>query len=166
MSIKITVGNQTIDFPSSGTSPNWAQAIDDFAIAVSEQLSAIASIYDVSPRVQTLTSDANSNLILAGAVFPNGSVRSFNFYYSIYRSNTVNAYSEEGIVSGTFNTLDSTWTLQQRYQGPRQSDGTAYNTFSMSGDQLTLTTATIGGSYDSVNSTISFNARTNLVSNS
>ena len=49
-------------------------------------------------------------------------------------------------------------------QGTKQSTGALYHTFAMSGDQLTLTTVAIGGSYDSINSKISYSAATELVS--
>jgi hypothetical protein len=165
MSIKITIGDQTINFPSSGTDANWAAAVDDFAIAVADQLAAIASPFDVSPRVQTLSSDSYSQFALPGAAFPDGSVRSFNFNYGIYRTNGTISIAEEGQVNGVYNSSTSSWTLRTEFQGPRQSDGTVYNSFSMSGDQLTLSTVAIGGAYDGTTSKISYFAKTNVVSN-
>lgn len=161
---RITIGSTVIDFPNSAADSNWAPAIDEFAQAVADQLAAIASQFDISPRVQILTSDANTNLIISSAVFPSGSVRAFQFFYSIYRTNTVIALAEQGTVSGVFDDLSSTWILQHEFEGERQSNGTAYHTFSMSGDQVTLDTVAIGGSYDSTNSKISYSAKTLLVS--
>ena len=165
MSIKITIGNQVINFPSAGSDASWSQAVDDFAVAVADQLAGIVSPYDVSPRVQILSSDANSNLTITSAVFPNGSVRSFDFDYAIYRSNGAISIAEEGTVRGVYDTLIAVLSLQHVFLGPRQSNGTLYDSFSMSGDQLTLTTAGIGGSYDGTGSKISYYAKTNLVSN-
>jgi hypothetical protein len=162
--VNITIGNQTIKFPLSGEDALWSPAIIDFAQAVSAQLSAIASPFDISPRVQTLTIDTNPALTIEDAVFPSGSVRSFSLSYSIYRTNGVDVLSEDGLVNGVYDTANSTWYLQHEFNGDKQSDGIPYHTFTMSGDQLQLTTVGIGGSYDSVNSTISYSATTLLIS--
>jgi len=164
MSVRLIIGSQVINFPTNGTDASWGYAVVQFAQAVTDQLSSIASAFDVSPRVQTLTSDANSAIALSGCTFPSGSVRSFNFSYAIYRTNTVTVLAEEGTVSGVYNTDSAIWTLQHEFQGERQSDGSPYHTFSMSGDDLRFTSVAIGGSYDNVNSKISFGAKTVLVS--
>jgi len=166
MSVKLTIGSQVISFPTSGTDQNWAPAVVQFAQAVADQLAAIASQFDISPRVQILTSDTNSGIDISGCSFPSGSVRSFIFSYAIYRTNGValDTLAEDGTVSAVFNTITSTWTLQHEFEGKRQSDGSPYHTFSMSGDQLLLSTVQIGGAYDGALSTISYNAKTNLVS--
>lgn len=164
MSIPITIGNQVINFPSSGESPNWAPALIDFAEAVSLQLISIASPFDISPRAQILTSDANINLNIDQVIFPSGSVRGFSFNYAIYRTNGVISLAETGFVNGVFDTLSSIWTLEHEFSGPRQSDGSVYHSFTMSGDQMQLSTVAIGGSYDSTNSKISYAARTILIS--
>lgn len=166
MSIKITIGNQTIDFPSSGQSPNWAMAVDDFAQAVADQLIAIASPFDIAPRVQTLNNDANTNLNLNGVIFPHEAITAFVCTYSIYRTNGVISLAEQGVINGVYDPLTASWSLQQDFQGPRQADGTQYNVFNISGDQLQLSTVAIGGAYDSINSKISLFARTNLTVNS
>lgn len=162
MSVNITIGTQVITFPESGAAPNWAPAITQFAQAVATQLSGIASAFDIPPSVQVLTSDVNTNLPVNNCVFPNGSVRSFSFEYGLYRTNGVTSLAENGTVNVIYNTLTSNWSLEHEFQGTRQANGSPYHTFSMSGDQLTITTIAIGGSYDSVNSTISYAAKTIL----
>jgi hypothetical protein len=164
MSVKLIIGQQVINFPTSGTDSNYAPAIVQFAQAVTDQLSSIASSFDISPRVQVLTDDVNSAIDVVGCSFPSSSVRAFTFNYAIYRTNDVDSYAENGVVGAVYDTLTSTWILQHEFEGQRQSDGSLYNSFSMSGDQLTLTTVGIGGTYNSVTSKISYNARTNLVS--
>lgn len=168
MSVRLTVGTQVIDFPSSGQDPNWAPAVIQFAQAVTDQLSSIASQFDISPRVQILTTDANSNIVVNSVVFPSGSVRSFTFNYAIYRTNGsgggTTTLAENGTVSGVYKTTTATWALQHEFDGVRQSGGLPYHTFSMSGDQLLLSTVAIGGAYDGTNSKISYGASTILVS--
>lgn len=166
MSTPITIGNQVIQFPTSGESSDWAPAIVDFAEAVSTALQGIASQFDISPRAQTLTSDANTNLNISDVIFPNGSVRGFTFNYAVYRTNSVTALAETGVVTGVYDTLAGSWTLQHDFQGPRQSDGTIYHGFSMSGDQMQFSCSALGGTYDNTNSKISYAAKTILVSDS
>lgn len=163
MSINVTIGNQVIPIPSPGEDPNWASAMDDFCVAVADQLATLSSGFDIAAKVQVLTSDVNTNLNIFDAIFPSGSVRAFVFGYAIYRTNGVISINDSGAIRGQFDTLTSTWFLQHEFVGDRQSDGSQYHTFSMSGDQLQLSTVAIGGSYDSVNSTISYNANTQLV---
>lgn len=165
MSVQLIVGTQVINFPNAGADASWAPAVIQFAQAVTEQLATLSSQFDISPRVQTLTSDANTNLNISGAIFPDGSVRSFRFTYSIYRTNGVTSLVEEGIVSGVFDTLNATWDLQRDFQGPRQSNGIPYHMFSISGDQIQLSTVAMGGSYDSITSEITYSAKTLTIVN-
>lgn len=161
----ITIGSRTIKFPNSGSDASWSQGVIDFAEAVAEQLQAVSSEFDISSRVQILISNTNSGLTISDAVFPNVSVRGFSFNYSIYRVTDSESVAETGFVNGVYNSDTSTWTLEHRFQGPRQNDGQPYHTFTMSGDQLTLNTVSLSGVYDNANSKISYLARTTLVSN-
>jgi hypothetical protein len=165
MSVNITIGNQVIAIPSPGDDPNWAQAIDDAFTAIADQLQATSSTFDISPRVQILTSDTNTNLNLTGVIFPSGSVRSFSFGYAVYRTNGVFSIAENGVITGVYDTLGAQWILGRQFTDNRANgDATLYHTFNMSGDQMQLSTVAIGGAYDSVNSKISFSAKTILVS--
>jgi hypothetical protein len=161
--IRINIGQQTIAFPTSGTDANWAAGVVAFAQAVASQLASVASQFDISPRVQILTSDANTNLNISDVVFPSGSVRSFSFNYAIYRTNATTSLAETGFVNGVYDSLSSTWNLEQEFIGNRQTDGSLFHTFSMNGDQLQLTTVAMGGAYDNTTSKISYAAKTILV---
>ena len=163
-SIPLQIGNTIINFPATGSSPDWSQGVIAFAEAVTTQLLGLSLPSDVLPAVQILTSDANSSLPLVGATFPNGTVRSFNFTYAIYRTNGVTNISETGQVTSVYNTGNAVWEIQRDYEGDKQSDGTSYHSFAMSGDNLTFSSTAIGGRYDSINSKISFSAKTQLVS--
>lgn len=165
MSNNITIGQTVVPFPKSGDNEDWSGPIILFAQAVSNQLATVGSQFDISPRVQVLSTDANVNTNLIGLIFPSGFVRSFSFNYSIYRTNTVISIAETGFVNGVFNTLSSTWNLEHEFSGNRQADGTLYHSFVMTGDQLQLNTVAIGGAYDNANSKISCAAKTILVNN-
>lgn len=162
-SIPLMIGQQTIQFPNSGSDPNWSPAVIDFAKAVTAQLASLGSPFDIAPKVQILTSDANTSLNIQDAIFPSGSVRSFTLYYVTYRQNGVIALVEQGEIKGVFNTLTTTWTLCDQYNGNRQSDGTPWHSFQMSGDQLQINLTAMGGSYNTTLSTLGYSAKTELV---
>lgn len=164
MSVKVTYGSQVISIPESGASPNWAPGIVSAFQAIAKQLQGITSTFDIPPSVQVLATDTNAGLNVQNAIFPSDQVRSFTFSYAIYKTNGAISIAEDGAVKGVYDTLNSLWTLSHTFSGPRQTNGTAYNTFSMSGDQLQLITVPIGGSYDSAHSKISYAGKTILIS--
>ena len=161
---KIQIGTDIINFPNNGSDALWSPAIIQFAETVADTLSGIVSPYDVTPKVQTLTTDGNTGLILIGASFDGGNVRKFSLNYAIYRTNGVLSISEAGILTGTFNTDTVSWEIQDEFIGDRQTNGLAYHKFTIGSEQVFLDTVAIGGAYDNVNSKISFSAKTELVS--
>jgi len=170
MSVTITIDNTVIQFPSTGESAVWSEPIIQFAQAVEEALLASGNPYDIASTVYTLTSNSNTNLDLKGTgeplEFASGVVASFVFNYSVYRvSSNPSGMSQiqVGTVSGVFDDDAGAWSLQHEFAGDTQSDGTAYVTFDMVGDNLTLSSTAITGTYDSTNSKISYSAQTQLV---
>lgn len=168
--IPITVGGVVIQFPNTGSSPIYSEAIIEFAQAVATQLQTIASPYDIAPTVQILTSNVNTNINLSGngtnVSFPSDLVRSFTFSYAVYRvTSTPTTNIQEGTVSGIFNTSAGTWSIQHEFKGNAPL-GVPYCTFDMNAsDELLLSTTSLSpGVYDTVNSTISYSAQTELVS--
>jgi hypothetical protein len=158
----ITIGQKVIPFPASGTDANWSGPVIAFAQAVADQLATVASQFDISPRVLILTSNSNTNVPIPNAIFPSGSVRSFIFSYAIYRTDGVTALDESGTVTGVYNSLSASWDLEHEFQGARQASGAPYHTFSISGDQIQISTVALTGTYDATNSKISYSAKTLL----
>lgn len=164
MSIKITIGSTVINFPSSGTDANWAEAMDEFATAVTEQLAGVGLTYDVPPQVEELIESGTNPIPLAN--FPNVSVRGFTLTYSAYRvaSSPTVSKTQTGTVIGVYDATQNLWTLQHEFTGEKQSNGEPYITFDMNSDSLEVTTVSLGGLYDQPNSKISFTAKTLPVS--
>ena len=167
--IPIQIGTTIVQFPNSGASPLWSEAVIQFAQLVAIQLQTQASPFDIAPTVMTLTNNINTDIPLTGngsnLSFPSGQVRSFSFNYGVYRVSSTNSYTEEGSVTGVFNSDTSSWSIQHDYMGDVQSSGASWLDFDMNGnDELVLTTALIPGVYDGLNSKISYSARTELVS--
>lgn len=164
MSVKITIGSTVINFPTSGTDANWAEAVTEFALAVENELLSVGLITDIAPIVQAIPSAATTQLFtMDGSV-----VRAFTMQYGSYRVSTgVGATSKtvSGVVYGVYNETASTWTIQHEFFGDKQSNGEPYLTFDMNGNILEVTTVAIGGTYDPANSTISYSAKTLPVTN-
>lgn len=163
MSVKVIIGSYVITFPTSGTDANWAEPVSEFAVAVEEKLAQVGLPYDISPQVSPISKDSVQNL----GNFPGSEVRGFTFTYSTYRLATspVTSKIETGTVIGVYNETTSAWTLEHEFAGDKQANGGAYLSFDMSQDTLQVTPVDIGGTYDSINSTISYSAKTVPVSN-
>jgi len=159
----IQVGTQQINFPNTGRDAIWSGTVIQFAEAVSQILLSLSAPNDIPPRVQTLSSDINTLLPLDGCSFANTGVRGFLFQYNIYRTNGVIIITESGTVEAVQN--GGVWTLQHEFTGQSQPNGFPYHSFEMQADQLVLNTTALTGAYDINNSTISFYAKTQLVSN-
>lgn len=158
---RIIIGSDVIEFPTSGTDANWAPAVDQFAVAVEEVLGGIVSIYDVTPQVQEINiggggSDSAATDI-EKCVFDYALLRGFTFYYSLYRTNGTLGISENGTVTGSYNTLTALWEIEHSFSGVRKTNGSLYHIFSMSGNILQLTATAITGSVSG--SKISYSAK-------
>lgn len=161
---KITIGNNVINFPETGSDALWSPAIIQFAESVEDKFNAASNPFDIASKVVILNDNA-STFTLTAAKFDPADVRKFSFNYAIYRKSNTETKIQSGVFSGIYNTIDSTWTFQDEFFGDRKSDGTPYNTFSLNSSyEVELTTQLINGVYDSVNSTISFSGKTELVS--
>lgn len=169
----IQVGNQIIKFPNSGADANWAPAIVQFAEAVGSQLLILGNPGDKSSRVEQLTANGLTNWNIPNATFIGSETRKFTFSYAIMRRNYVTptplSIAEQGVVEGVYNTYLNSWELTHNFTGPRQVgvgvNGLAYHTFNMSGSQLRLTAAAIPEPTNGDYGTISWSAKTELVSN-
>jgi hypothetical protein len=136
MAKRIYIGSYVIDFPTSGTDANWAPAVDLFAQAVEEFLNGLASLYDVSPRTQTLN-DITVETKLDKCIFDPSVLRGFTFNYVIYRYNSSTHLTESGIVNGVYNDNTLAWDLEHQFSGERQApSGDVYHLFTMDNDNV------------------------------
>lgn len=124
MSTIITIQGTTIVFPTAGSSPSWAEAVDDFAVAVEGALSGVVGPADVSPQTLTLDSyNGVSNVNLPNLVFSTAIVRGAIITYSLYRStNSTSAY-QTGQIMIVYNpngTATNKWERARTYVGTNQ----------------------------------------------
>ena len=167
---KIIIGTDVVNFPDNGSDALWSPAVIQFAELVATQLLTFANPYDISPTVFKLNQNSNpTSTFIIGATFDGAYVRKFILDYSIYRIvdvnlPTENAIVEAGVLTGTFNTSSEVWILQDEFHGDKKSDGTAYHAFSINGsNQIELQTQYFPGTMDYDLSTISYSAKTELV---
>lgn len=114
---QIQIGSQLIDFPDSGESPNWAEAMIQFAEAVAEQLSVNSGTYDVSPQSMTIDAyNTATNQDITNLNFPTANVRAAFIYYTVYRTTSTDDADEAGQLVIVYNPNNSTgfkWTMTQ-----------------------------------------------------
>lgn len=119
----IVIGGTTINLPISGSAPNWAPAIIEFAQAVQDALNGLAGPFDVSPQIFVMTSNVNTNVSLPNLSFPTSTVRGAFIRYTVFRSTTgggATTVSEAGNMYVTYNptnTAGSLWEMSRDYVG-------------------------------------------------
>ena len=160
MSVTITIQGTPLEFPTSGTSPDWAPAMVQFAQLVEAALSGVAGSFDVAP--QALTIDAynpGTNIDISSLTFPTSDVRAASIPYAVYRATDSTAVTEGGeifIVYNAANPVSNKWSIAQRVSG-----GDASISFSITDiGQVQFSTTTLSGSNHV--GTISFSARSVL----
>lgn len=142
----ITIQGTVINFPESGTDPNWAPAIIAFAVAVSGALQGVAGDFDVSPQVFTLdpyNPGVNVNIPLLS--FPVSNVLSVQINYSLIRTTTTTNVTDAGVLTMVYNTSNPTgskWELTRT----GNADGGAGITFNVTdAGVVQFTTNTLSG---------------------
>jgi hypothetical protein len=166
MSVRITIGNNVINFPTSGTDANWAQAVTDFAVYASAAINGVVTPYDVIGQ-QTLL--PLSGTVQLNASFDRNLIRSFVLTYAIYRKSDTDgilgpgvSIVEAGQLTGVFS--DSGWIYQRDFTGNKQSNGTSYHSFTNNVDTVEITTSPlVSGAYDTAVSKIVYYAKAEYI---
>ena len=114
---QITIGSTIIDFPDSGSSPNWSEAVIQFAEAVAEQLAITSGAFDVAPQSFSLDAyNTASNVNIPALSFSTSEVRAAFIRYAVYRETTLDNADEAGdiiIVYNPNNSVNLKWTMSQ-----------------------------------------------------
>ena len=146
ISIPIIIQGTIINYPTSGSDPNWSQAMVDFAIAVQNALGSFVGPYDVPPQTFTMTSNAYSNEPLPNLSFPTATVQGAVISYSVYRNSTTETPTETGTIMINYNPLAGAglkWEVSREYIG----DGKV--TFNVTDvGQVEFSSTTLSGTYN------------------
>lgn len=153
ISVTITIAGTIIDFPESGTSPDWAPAVVEFAQAVESALSSLVGTYDVTQQTFALDSyNPGTSIDIPNLSFPTSTVRAAQIKYAVYRATTTANGAESGNILVVYNTALGTWEIERDYVG------NASITFAISTTgQMSFSTTTLAGS--SHTGTLTYEAR-------
>lgn len=146
MSRSITIQGTEIEFPESGESPDWGEAVEEFAIAVEGALDGVAGAFDVSPQVMNIDAynPTSSATDVSNLSFSTATVRAAVINIAVSRqTNTTKAteISVLQIVYNSSNSIGSKWEMTRECTG----DGSITYTITDAG-QIQFETATVSGS--------------------
>lgn len=119
----INIQGTIINFPDSGSSPNWAQPIIDFAKAVEGALGSFVGPFDIPPQIYIMTSNANSNVDLPNLSFPTANVQGAFINYSVFRNTSTQTITETGSFMVNYNPtagVGAKWEISREYIGNAQ----------------------------------------------
>jgi len=141
----INIQGTIVSFPDSAASPNWAEAMDQFAKAVEAALASVVGAFDVAPQALIIDPyNPGTNVDITALSFPVSSVRSAFIRYAIFRTTTTASAYESGellIVYNPNGPVNNKWEIAQRLVG----DGKI--TFSITdAGQVRFSTTALAGS--------------------
>lgn len=152
MSIPITIFGTTVNFPSSGQSPNWAPAVIEFAQLVEAALSIAVGPYDIPSQTYEIIADSNTNVDLPNLSFPTSNVHGAIIRYAALRTyGDIDPVSETGVIIVNYNSsapVGEKWQISREYVGGDSSnDGLgARITFAISDvGQVSFSSVPLGG---------------------
>lgn len=143
MSIPIIIGGTVIQFPVSGSSPNWAPALVEFAQAVEETLQAAVGDFDIPPQVFPLQNVVNTNLALPNLSFSPAEVRSATITFNVYRSTLSNVSFASGTITVMYNDDAGDWAFQREDDVGNVTDEVLFDITSTG--QVRITTTALAG---------------------
>ena len=146
MSRSITIQGTEIEFPESGESPDWGEAVVEFAEAVEDALASVAGTFDVPP--QTLNIDAqnptSTNVDIPNLSFSTASVRAAFITVAVYRDTSTTTVSEAFDIITVYNPENGSglkWSLSVSSVG--DDSLTTFNITDVG--QVQFTTTALGG---------------------
>jgi len=142
----ITIAGTPIDFPDTGNSPIWSDAIIQFAQAVELALSGVVGAGDLGKNTFLLDSSHNpvTNLNITDFTFEPSLVRSVFARYYVYRQTSTTKVMESGTLTMVYNPSGSS---QSKWQISRSYVNDASCTFNITdAGQVRISLTSISGS--------------------
>lgn len=140
----INIRGTIINFPNSGSAPNWAPAVIQFAEAVEAAILLSVGPFDVSPQTQNIDAFDTGTADITNLLFPPNEVRSATVTITTHRTNSVPSveYDEVSTIDIVYNGLASAGS---KWEISRERTGDALITFAISDiGQMSFTTSTTG----------------------
>lgn len=140
----MTIQGTPITIPTAGSSPDWAEAIDEFAVAVEEALDTVIGSFDVAPQALIIDSyNPGTNIQIAALSFPTAAVRAVFIRYSVFRSTNLTSVYETGELNAVYNPSGPT---NNKWELANQLVGNGDITFTMTDTgQVEFSTTAIAG---------------------
>lgn len=136
----ITIQGTLIEFPDSGTDPNWAPAVIQFAEAVEAALSGVVGTYDVAPRSMIIDATPTATATdIPSLSFSTSQIRGAFINYTVYRTTTDTTVSEAGTLQLVYNDSSGSglkWEISREAVGDASVEFTVEDTGQV---QVTLT---------------------------
>lgn len=145
MSKTIVIQGTTINFPEPGASPDWGQAIEDFAVATQSAIASAVGTYDVAPQVMNIDAynPTSGNTNITNLSFSTTQVRGAIVDISVYRNTSSTTVSETTTLTLVYNASNTTG---QKWEMARETVGDASITFNVTDvGQVQFTTTTLAG---------------------
>jgi hypothetical protein len=142
---RITVNGIPIDFPDTGNSPDWSEAIIDFADAVADTLSGISGAFDVPPQVMNIDSynPTTTNTDISNLSFSTSEVRGAVIDIAVSRATASTTVSEMCTLTLVYNEDNS---VGQKWEMAREMVGDGQIQFNVTDSgQVQFTTTAISG---------------------
>lgn len=144
---EIIINSQVIAFPDSAQSPNWSEAVIQFAQAVEAALQITSGPFDVAPQTMDISAfNSSTDVVIPALSFPISGVRAAFIKYTVFRqTNSANAY-EAGdmiVVYNPNNSSNEKWTLTQ---GNRSGSGAQIEFSITDTGQMRFSTTALAGS--------------------
>jgi hypothetical protein len=155
MSVPITISGTTVNFPSSGDSPNWSPAVIQFAQLVAAALEFTVGAFDIPPQTFDITADVNTNVALPNLSFPTTQVNGAIIAFSVIRVSSTTTVTETGNMVINYN---PTFPTNQKWEISVDYVGNADITFSVTDvGQVQFSTTSLPGSF--VSASITYQAK-------
>ena len=143
----ININGVNVSFPSSGTSPNWSEAVIQAIELIAEALTISAGPFDIPPQNFIMTSNINNNVPIPNLEFPVTAVQGAMVFYGCQRSTSTTKVSQSGILILNYDPSQapgSLWQITDEFASANSSG--ADITFNVTDvGQLQFTTTSIAG---------------------
>lgn len=117
MSVTITVGNETFEYPSNGQSPGYGQAATETIQAIADAVASLSGPDDILLTSFTIANNQTSFTNILGLGFDTSTVRAANITYSVYRTTNSNNAAETGTIQVVYNSAAASWEINREFAG-------------------------------------------------
>ncbi len=155
------IAGTPIDFPDSGSSPDWSPAVISFAQAVTNALNTVVGTYNVAPQTQDISVyNPGTSVDITNLNFSTALIRAVFISYAIYRTTSSANADEAGTLVAVYNPNNPATHLWEMSQSSVGHGGISF--YMTDTGQLQFTTTALSGTGHT--GTISFAANVLLQS--